>query len=132
MKPIDIYTREEAIEDGILQHLEEHFSSEEIPATCREELGQLKNKPGKFPLGELIITTNAADKLEPSDILQSLTRHQNGDWGDVGEHDAQMNQEALRYGDRLFSVYYATNGTRLWIITEASREATTVMLPGDY
>jgi hypothetical protein len=61
-----------------------------------------------------------------------LQRHQAGDWGDVDEHDRQENELSLKNGFRLLSVYHAANGVKFWIITEADRSATTVLLPEDY
>ncbi len=59
-------------------------------------------------------------------------RHAAGDWGDVDEHDRRENEQSLDHGFRLFSVYHAADGTKFWIITEADRSATTVLLPEDY
>jgi hypothetical protein len=52
--------------------------------------------------------------------------------GRIGEADRQENQLALSAGFRLFSVYRANHGGKFWIITEADRSATTVLLPEDY
>lgn len=59
-----------------------------------------------------------------------LRRHLAGDWGALSDDD----QQALKYGDRLFSGYDISAGdeTRLWIITEADRSVTTALLPEDY
>jgi hypothetical protein len=63
-----------------------------------------------------------------------LKRHLAGDWGELTDDDKQANQQALQYGDRLFSGYDmdVDDEPRLWIITEADRSATTIMLPSDY
>jgi hypothetical protein len=50
----------------------------------------------------------------------------------VGRHDWRTNEEALAVGLRLFSVYHAADGTKFWVITEADRSATTVLLPSEY
>jgi hypothetical protein len=55
-----------------------------------------------------------------------------GDWGDVNEQDRQENELSLQKGFRLFSVYHSTQGVKFWIITEANRSATTVLLPQEY
>jgi hypothetical protein len=78
------------------------------------------------------MTRNAHETLDPWDVIKALGRHARGDWGDVGPVDWQMNQMALEDGDRLLSVYYDENGVKFWIITEADRSATTVLLPEDY
>jgi hypothetical protein len=61
-----------------------------------------------------------------------LQRHQAGDWGDVDNHDRLANDHALKNGSRLFSVYHSADGVKFWIITEADRSLTTVLLPRDY
>lgn len=88
-------------------------------------------KPVTFPLGVLVITTNAAHRLATSDISDGLRRHASGDWGDLDPSDAAQNDEALVAGGRLFSAYGAGDG-RFWVITEADRSVTTVLLPEDY
>ena len=85
----------------------------------------------KFQLGQVVITPNALEKLKSDDILNSLNRHLLGDWGELDAEDRQTNDEALQSGDRLLSAY-RSGQTKFWIITEASREVTTVLLPEDY
>ena len=85
-----------------------------------------------FPLGQVIITTAARNKLTPVEVTSSLVRHAAGDWGDVDEEDRLENKLALRWGLRLFSVYRSQRGIKFWIITEADRSATTVLLPQEY
>ena len=91
------------------------------------ELGE-----SRFPIGRLVITSNAAGRLSEVDVSAALQRHVQGDWGDVCDEDRQSNDLALIEGDRLLSVYNAKDETRFWIITEADRTATTVLLPEDY
>jgi hypothetical protein len=86
----------------------------------------------KFPLGQLVITTAASEALSPEDVAHALARHSRGDWGDVVEDDRTANQEAIGNGIRLFSVYHDRHGVGFWVITEADRSATTVLLPDDY
>jgi hypothetical protein len=88
--------------------------------------------PATFPLGQVVITPNARDTLHPADIPLALARHTRGDWGDVDEHDRQANESSLTHGARLLSVYHDRNKTKFWIITEADRSATTILLPEDY
>ena len=85
----------------------------------------------KFQLGQVVITPTALEKLKSDDILHALNRHVVGDWGELDDEDRQTNDEALQSGDRLLSAY-RSGGTKFWIITEASREVTTVLLPEDY
>lgn len=86
----------------------------------------------KFRLGKIVSTSNALSQLTQEDILLGIQRHQAGDWGDVDEQDCQANERALIERTRLWSVYHAANGTKFWIITEANRQTTTVLLPADY
>ncbi len=88
----------------------------------------------RFPLGLLCATHGALNllsrlKLAPSDIL---TRHRNCDWGDIDDEDKGANTQALVTGDRLLSSYNLTATDRLWIITEADRSVTTLLLPEEY
>ena len=85
-----------------------------------------------FPLGQVVITPTALDRVPEPDVRSALRRHAGGDWGELDEHDQMQNESALECGGRLFSAYQASDGTRFWIITEADRSATTVLLPEDY
>ena len=85
-----------------------------------------------FPLGNVVITPNALGQLTPADFQRGLQRHQAGDWGEMGEEDWEQNDTALRTGMRLLSVYRGTNSVTFWIITEADRSATTLLMPDDY
>jgi hypothetical protein len=67
--------------------------------------------------------------------LRSLTgiqRHQAGDWGNLTDDDRAANDSALVQGGRILSAYEAVNGTKFWLITEADRSVTTILLPEDY
>ena len=85
-----------------------------------------------MPLGNVYITANAERTLLPVAIILSLDRHARGDWGEPCDEDRQANDDALKNGGRLLSVYRTKEGTKFWIITEADRSATTVLLPEDY
>ena len=85
-----------------------------------------------FRLGRIVATPNALEELSQQDVLSAIKRHQAGDWGELDEHDRQANDRALTDGTRLFSVYRSVSGMRFWVITEADRSATTVLLPEDY
>ena len=88
--------------------------------------------PAKFPLGQTVITPGARDTLNPEDVQAALRRHASGDWGDVGDADRRENELSLTQGFRLLSAYTLSNGTKLWIITEADRSATTLPFPSKY
>jgi hypothetical protein len=64
--------------------------------------------------------------------MTALARHAGCDWGDCGAADWAENDFSVDKYLRLFSVYHDRNGTKFWIITEADRSATTVLLPEDY
>ena len=86
----------------------------------------------RFLLGTICTTRRAADELDLCDILQAIEVHARGDWGLVDEVDWQANEDALIEGLRLLSVYESVGGKRFWVITEANRSATTVLLPDEY
>jgi hypothetical protein len=87
-----------------------------------------------FPLGALVSTPGALSALEECGIapLALITRHAQGDWGDVSPEDAQANLDALSHGDRLLSSYSLAGGTKVWVITEADRSVTAILLPSEY
>lgn len=86
----------------------------------------------KFELGQLLATPGVLDAAAGEDLRPYLSRHAAGDWGDVGASDARANDRALSEGTRLLSAYRLRNATRVWIITEADRSATTILLPDEY
>ena len=94
-----------------------------------------------FPMGQIVATPGALDaSRHPGKFLELLARHVRGDWGCVGPDDAAANDEAVREGSRVLSAYpidptlpcagYGENC--LWIITEADRSVTTILLPDEY
>ncbi len=87
-----------------------------------------------FTLGTLLITPGALDMLEALQLapLPFVLRHVAGDWGDLCDEDKQANAAALTYGSRLLSAYDIPPNHRLWIITEADRRSTTLLLPEEY
>ena len=88
--------------------------------------------PTKFNLGRLCITPEAANAVPADEIMNAIARHAAGDWGTVDQTDWAQNNKALRDGGRLFSAYQASAGQKFWVITEAGRVRTTVLLPEDY
>ena len=92
-----------------------------------------QNKP-LFSLGQVVATPGALEALEkagqaPSDFLD---RHVRGDWGDVCQEDAEANEQSLKDGTRLLSSYRTKLNVKLWIISEADRSSSTILLPSDY
>ena len=87
-----------------------------------------------FPPGELFATSGARDALAGAGTnpLQYLARHVTGDWGDVTTADRAANDHAVRFGGRILSEYRLAKGVRLWVLTEADRSSTTLLLPSEY
>lgn len=102
----------------------------------------------KFQLGRAVITRGADDILRRIHVspLELLTRHACGDWGSVDEDDMAANERALVEGTRLLSVYVLSGSSEhassliseqpvnatVWVITEADRSSTTLLLPEEY
>lgn len=85
----------------------------------------------RFGLGRLLVTPGALESVGHEKVLELLLRHAKGDWGDLEDDDRRENELSLRKGFRLLSAYDV--GTiRLWVITEADRSSTTVLLPSEY
>ena len=91
-------------------------------------------KEAKFPLGRLVATPGALAALANNrqEPLEFLSRHVRGDWGDVDDDDKQSNNVNIMRGGRLLSAYKLNDGTRIWLITEADRSYTTILLPEEY
>jgi hypothetical protein len=90
------------------------------------------NGQAKFPVGQIVATPNALTNILNEEILRALSRHVQGDWGTLDAHDWNANEQALHHGGRLLSAYHSSQNVRFWIITEADRTVTTVLLPEDY
>lgn len=88
----------------------------------------------KFDLGQVVATPAVLDALAQHQILPLtlLSRHVSGDFGDIDREDWQANLLALQYGNRIVSAYAIAPDTVIWIITEADRSATTLLLPSEY
>jgi hypothetical protein len=87
-----------------------------------------------FPSGRLVATPGALALLEQTNKLpvEFLSRHLRGDWGDLDEEDKTENELSLKYGLRLLSSYQVSESEKLWVITEADRSVTTLLLPAEY
>ena len=86
----------------------------------------------KFKLGEVVMTQGIAENITRTEILAALKRHASGDWGDVCKSDKKENDFAVKNGLRILSSYRTAKGEKFWIITEADRSSTTVLLPEEY
>jgi len=87
-----------------------------------------------FALGAIVATLGALRAFEQAadDYSPFLDRHQAGDWGEIEPEDRGVNEEALKEGARIFSVYRLSDGGKVWIITEADRSSTCILLPEEY
>lgn len=88
-----------------------------------------------FPLGQVVATPGAlaAVKASGQDAMHYIRRHQRGDWGDVCREDAQANEDAVRLGMRILSVYYLPpESIKIYVITEHDRSLTTMLLAEEY
>lgn len=88
----------------------------------------------KFPLGQIVATPGALEALAVAGVAPEdyLGRHVCGDWGTLSEDDREENELSLREGLRILSAYILPDQTKIWIITEADRSATTILLPEEY
>lgn len=86
----------------------------------------------KFELGTVLITPGAKDEFTKEEVVNCLQRHISCDWGDLCDEDRELNDADLNDGGRLLSAYKFGENRTLWIITEADRSATTMLLPSEY
>ncbi|AXF06532.1 hypothetical protein CUJ91_00470 [Paraburkholderia graminis] len=93
----------------------------------------MSNRP-RFRMGHPVITPAAQSVLEQAGISPTvlLERHLRGDWGELDIADIASNELALLIHRRLLSSYLIPGGGRIWVITEADRSLTTILLPSDY
>jgi hypothetical protein len=91
----------------------------------------------KFTLGQTVMTAGVSELLEEEgnnahfELQLLVTRHGQGDWGDVPEEDAKQNEFAMNNGERVLSSYRLC-GRKVWIITEWDRSYTTILFPEEY
>ncbi|CAN5544741.1 hypothetical protein BH11ARM2_BH11ARM2_38460 [soil metagenome] len=95
---------------------------------------RLPRSPELFDLGHVRGTPGAVVALIDNgvDASELVMRHAFGFWGDLEPEDRLENERALENGGRIFSAYTLPDLARVWIITEADRSATTLLLPGEY
>ncbi len=88
----------------------------------------------RFPLGRMVATPGALEALAKTgqDAFEFIRRHETGDWGCVCDEDKQENEFSVDKDLRIFSAYRLKDETKIWVITEADRSATTVLLPSEY
>ena len=86
----------------------------------------------KLNLGVLVQTPGVDEMIAIDEVMAALRRHETGDWGDMCDDDKQVNDEAVREGWRVLSSWKDSKGEQFWIVTEADRSVTTVLLPEEY
>ncbi len=102
------------------------------PAPADLASGRLPSRTQPLPLGQIVITPGALRILPESEVHAALQRHALCDWGTVGEADWKENDLSVDQGFRVLSAYQTNAGTRFWIITEADRSSTCILLPEEY
>jgi hypothetical protein len=87
-----------------------------------------------FPLGRIAATPGALKALREAgqQAIDFVSRHAQGDWGEVSAEDAEENELSIKKGCRIMSVYMTSDFETIWVITEADRSATTLLLPSEY
>ncbi len=95
-------------------------------------MNAITNNTKLLPVGRVVVTACANEVLIHEDIISAIKRHQTGDWGDVCKADWKANDNARKLGERILSAYTSTSGDKFWIITEADRSYTTILLSRDY
>ena len=97
----------------------------------RNDYGQPRRQ---FTLGQIVMTPGAAAAFAATGerTFPFLARHQRGDWGEVRPEDATENDFSVTHGFRVLSAYALRDGTRICVLTEADRSATTILLPDEY
>lgn len=86
-------------------------------------------------LGRTVATPGALNLLEEANVSPSslLERHASGDWGEIPKEDARENERSLKHGWRVLSSYpVGEDGAKVWIISEADRSSTCLLLPEEY
>jgi hypothetical protein len=87
-----------------------------------------------FSLGKIVATPGALDALARSSHSpgEFLTKHARGEWGDLDPFDTEANWTAIRDGSRILSSYRTRQGEKIWVITEADRSSTCLLLASEY
>ena len=88
----------------------------------------------RVALGKVVATPGALDALQEAGqgALEFIRRQVTGDWGELSEEDKQENELSVRDGCRLLSSYTLKSGVKIWLISEAERSMTTILLPDEY
>lgn len=130
-------TRDER--NAIMRHIDSFLSTcnqseKSFWLKFRSKLERLNEKSILFPIGRIFLTPGANEALSESseEPFEFLQRHQQGDWGIVCKEDAEENNFSVKKGFRILSAYLTNNKEKIWLITEADRSSTTILLPSEY
>jgi hypothetical protein len=112
----------------------------QLSIAIERQVNEMNNKPlsttrsTRFALGSIFATPGALAVLETAGKgpAEFLARHECGDWGEVGDEDRAENELSVERGFRIMSVYRLNDDVKIWIITEADRSSTTILLPSEY
>lgn len=87
-----------------------------------------------FPFGQIVATSGALALLDEANRspTEFFSRHLRGDWGGLCDEDKAENEPSLKHDSRLLNNYAISEAARLWIIAEADRSVTTMLLPKEY
>ena len=99
-----------------------------------EKEPKLEPSNALFSLGQIVGTPGALEALSEAqeEPLDFLARHVTGDWGELDEEDKAQNNFSVKNNLRILSAYTLQSGEKIWLITEADRSATTILLPSEY
>ncbi|WP_140637413.1 hypothetical protein [Methylibium rhizosphaerae] len=93
------------------------------------------DKATLFEAGFVVRTPGALLALIEAHVSETslIERHQGGDYGELCDEDREANERAVAEGGRVFSSYALSPcGSKVWVITEADRSVTTLLLPSEY
>lgn len=123
-------------QDAYQAAVRDHFSEQSTRAwwQARARLESALLSPGKFPLGRIGSTRGAIEAIREASHhpAEFLIRHKHGDWGELDAHDRKVSERSLRLGYRLLSSYRTRSKEQLFVITEADRSSTVLLLPEEY
>jgi hypothetical protein len=91
-------------------------------------------KPYLLRLGQTVITPGALDAITKAEQtpFEFLVPHIHCNWGEVCQEDKDLNDWAVEHGERVLSAYRTKKDVRVWVITEADRSSTCILLPEEY
>ena len=105
-----------------------------IPNRDFQKDGRKQRSPYLLKLGKTVITPGALAEITKAEQtpFEFLELHIHGNWGELSQHDKKVNELALENGERVLSAYRTKKNVRIWVITEADRSSTCILLPEEY